>query len=513
MKKSVFILACLVFAFGCKRDEEQWSGVEGGGVVLQSKADAVVLPENPLSKQEVDDVLKAFLTREHDFRWEWAKPEVVWSAAHYGDSTIAIGYKPTGIGSIDDIIHTIDLNQPKWKNTHDALIQLIVSKVSESQRRDVKWEELLVEDDPVLPILIVKLVDRNAVEALMNLENVRYIEPLDYKLIEYTDERSSSGCSPSTLGAFSSDFTTITPNCKLPWNFNNHAIPAAWNTTQGQGITIGVIDAGISSSQALLNGSFNSGESNVGRPRTIGFTLGTTAFTSCSHGTAMSGTAVGPRNDTGAPVGVAYKSGLFFVRACNDVVLDGSSERTAVKNALVGLGNTASVRVISMSIGTPFASNVLLDGVNFATSKGKLIMAAAGTSFSWTSWWGVIYPAAYSNCVAVTGVNESNATCATCHDGSEVDFTIVMERNTNSDRNSLSLAQSGNTPTYIGGSSVATATASGIAAMVWSVNPSLTRAQVISILQQSSQYFPNPNSSKGYGQINANTAVMIASSM
>jgi hypothetical protein len=163
-----------------------------------------------------------------------------------------------------------------------------------------------------------------------------------------------------------------------------------------------------------------------------------------------------------------------------------------------------------MSIGTPFSSNVLLDGLNYATGMGKLVMAAAGTSFSWTSWWGVVYPAAYSNAVAVTGVNESNQTCETCHDGSQVDFTIVMERNANDDRNSLALAQSGNSPTYIGGSSVATATAAGIAAMVWSVKPSLTRSQVLSILQQSSQYWPSQNSSKGYGNINAWTAVTIA---
>ncbi|MBK8416854.1 MAG: hypothetical protein IPL22_21500 [Bacteroidetes bacterium] len=39
---------------------------------------------------------------------------------------------------------------------------------------------------------------------------------------------------------------------------------------------------------------------------------------------------------------------------------------------------------------------------NYAYGLGKFILAAAGTSFSWTSWWGVIYPAAYSSCVAVT---------------------------------------------------------------------------------------------------------------
>ena len=115
---------------------------------------------------------------------------------------------------------------------------------------------------------------------------------------------------------------------------------------------------------------------------------------------------------------------------------------------------------------TPFSSSVLSDGVNYAYGKGKLLMAAAGTSFSWTSWWGVIYPAAYSNCVAVTGVKENGSKCASCHDGSQVDLTICMERTSNSSRNSLSLSPSGATPSYIGGSSSATATAAGIAAFL-----------------------------------------------
>lgn len=510
MKKWTVFFVCAALLWSCMRDNDGEENVWNGGNALQTKADAVVLPDQPLTKNEVDDVLKAFLTREHDFHWHWAAPEVIWSAAHYGDSTIAIGYKPADVRSVDEMIHTLDLRSPKWRSTHDALIGLITATLSQSLGREVKWEEIRVEDDPVLPILTVKLVDRATVQALMNLENVRYMEPLDYRLVEYPEERSSSGCSPSSVNVVSSDYTALSPNCLLPWNFNHHGIPSAWNISQGQGITIGVIDAGISSSQALLNGSFNSGDSNVGRPRTIGYTLGSSAYTSCSHGTAMSGTAVGPRNNTGAPAGVAYKAGWFFVRACNDVVLDASAERTAVKNALVGLGNVPAVKVISMSIGTPFGSSVLQDGVNYVTNKGKLIMAAAGTSFSWTSWWGVIYPAAYSNCMAVTGVKENNSTCETCHDGSQVDFTIVMERNANDDRNSVSLSQSGNAPAYIGGSSVATATASGIAAMIWAVKPSLTRAQVISILQQSSQYYPSPHYSKGYGNINAFTAVTLA---
>jgi subtilisin family serine protease len=339
---------------------------------------------------------------------------------------------------------------------------------------------------------------------------VRYLEPLDYFPTAGRDERSTSGCSASTYALNSADLTTITPNARLPWNFNNHNIPAAWSSATGNGITVGVIDAGISSAQPLIGSDFNNGDSNVGRSITTGHTFGNSAFSSCTHGTSMSGQAVGPRNASGATTGVAYRSSLHFVRGCEDVVLDLSSERTGVKNALVALGNNNAVRVISMSIGTPFSSSVLADGVNYAYGKGKMLMAAAGTSFGWTSWWGVIYPAALSKCVAVTGVKENGSKCSSCHDGSQVDLTICMERSTNSSRNSLSLPASGTSPTYIGGSSSATATAAGIAALVWSANSTRTREQVLQCLTSTAQFASAPSSSKGYGNINAAAAVNCA---
>ena len=60
---------------------------------------------------------------------------------------------------------------------------------------------------------------------------------------------------------------------------------------------------------------------------------------------------------------------------------------------------------------------------------------------------------------------------------------------------------------YVGGSSVATATTAGIAALVWSKNPTWTRDQIINKMRQSATYYPTPNSSYGYGNVNAALAV------
>jgi subtilisin family serine protease len=110
--------------------------------------------------------------------------------------------------------------------------------------------------------------------------------------------------------------------------------------------------------------------------------------------------------------------------------------------------------------------------------------------------------------IAVTGVKEGATyqKCDDCHTGSKVDFTVVMQR-----------AATGNTvpvdsyydnqSDYVGGSSVATATTAGIAALVWSKNPTWTRTQVLTKMRQSASFYPTKNAEFGYGNINAFLAV------
>ena len=506
-----FLSACSLFILtSCyKNDDSNSNSSNTFHEVLKPKAIQTPIPEGiAFSQAKTDEIILQTLNERKDFRWEWMDLKTIWSAAQYGNQAVAIGYKPADLKDITSSIHSINLKSKPWKSVHDALLELILSEINKTALTPIKIEDILIEDDQTLPIITIRLTDKNTFTALYNLENVRYIEPLDYW--PQSKERSSSGCAASTISLNTSDWTTISPNCRLPWNYNNVNIPNAWNVSQGQGITVGIIDAGISSSQFFLSSLFNSGSSNVGRILTTDYTYGTTAYTTCTHGTSMSGLAVGPRNSGDATTGVAYKSNLHFIRACEDVVLDGASEKTGVKNALVKMGDKADVRIVSMSIGTPFSSSILEDGVNYASNKGKLIFAAAGTSYSWTSWWGVIYPASYAACIAITGVKDNGSTCASCHDRSEVDFTIPMERSSNTDRNSLSLPAAGSSPTYIGGSSCATATSAGIAALVWSARPSLSKTQVYLALRNSSQFYPSYSGSLGYGNLNAAAAVNLA---
>ncbi|MFM2135718.1 MAG: hypothetical protein RL021_1118 [Bacteroidota bacterium] len=502
----IFFLLTILLQTGCSRMEDP-AGTPSYPT-LQTKNNPVTLPTTPLlDRQSLDDRIVNLRNSNGSFQWSDVDLLTLCSACN-STGLVALGYQPATAEDTDNRLHTIDVTSGEWKAVHDQLLQFIMNELAR-KGQPVTREALLAEDDDVLPILILRLTDKEVITKLYNLKNTRYIEPYGYWPSEWV-ERSTSGCGVSGEPLNTADWTGITPGCLLPWNYNNLNIPAAWNTAQGEGIRIGVIDAGISSSQSLLGAQFTDGMSNVSRALTTDYTFGTSAYTSCSHGTSMCATAAGPRNAQNATTGIAYESSLHFIRGCEDVVLDLSSELSGVKKALVRMGNLSNIRVISMSIGTPLSSSVLRDGVIYAYNKGKLIMAAAGTSYSLTSWWGVIYPAAYNECVAVTGVKENGNRCSSCHDGSKVLFTVPMERDANSSRNSLALRPSTTTPSYIGGSSVATSTAAGIAALVFSVKPALDRAQVVDILSRTAQFYPNRNSSKGYGNLNASGAVNLA---
>jgi serine protease len=504
MKHILSICLVAIFFSSCSKNEPAQPGNDRP--VLQFKKNMADVPSvEPLNSQQIKTAVADSFSLHGDFRWSGQPLHFLWSGIKAA-GLFAIGYKPADVNNTSEIIHTINIKSGQWKEVHDAIIELAINELH-SQGINSTISDVIYEDDPVLPIIIFKTDNKFVLTKLYNLENVRYIEP--YGFWPYAPEFSSSGCAGSSTPVNVSDYSNILPACQLPWNFNNVNIPQAWNSATGTGIKIGIIDAGISSVQSLLGSQFNSGYSNTTRTISTSYTYGASAFSTCTHGTSMCGLAAGPRNALNSTTGVAYNCNLYFIRGCDDVLLDASSELSGVRNALVRLGDDAQVKIISMSVGTPFYSSTLLDGVTYAYNKGKMIFSAAGTSFSWTSWWGVIYPAAYSQCIAVTGVKENGNKCTTCHEGSQVKFTIPMERNADSQRNSLSLPYSGVSPTYIGGSSCATATCAGIAALVWSVNSNLTRTQVYDCLRNTAQ-FPVPVNNKGYGNPNAGAAVALA---
>lgn len=472
----------------------------------------------------IDAFIRQQLQEQSVFSWSAASDEMIWSALQQSDQVLSVGYRPAGETGVEERLASIQINDTKWLKARQQVLDIILAS-EKVTRPDLTSSALEVWEEHTLPVMDVRVERFETVQLLRASALVRYAEPMGYE--PEREERgegvlSSSGCGSNVANASlvaGTDYVTISPNAKQSWNYIYHGIPAAWTKATGAGIKVFVIDSGSETDQENLGTAFNQG-SSAGRsierivtlPRStfLGIPTGPveTADDGCGHGTAMAGACAAPRGTDGAACGVAYNCNLVTCRAAADVFLDESREVKGASDGFVKAANRSDVRIISMSMGRITSSSQLSDAIKYAYGKGKLMFCAAGTSFSWASgWFGVIFPASMAEVNAVTGVRENNvnSACVDCHSGSQTDFTVVMEKAADG-KNPLSLAMRGDAPSTVGGSSVATATMSGIAALVWSRYPSFTAAQVLNRLITNASNYPNRNNSFGWGLVNANTA-------
>jgi subtilisin family serine protease len=394
----------------------------------------------------------------------------------------------------------------------------LIYKYEREKTPSLRLEDLEVWKDKKLPVINIKIENIQTLKALRSLTLVRYAEPMGYDPIaEESKANESSVFDGSGCGGYDgnnslvngTDYTVVSPNTKVSWNYSYHGIQNAWTKSTGTGVKILVIDSGVSPDQDNLGSAFNQGLS-TGRTVEKIFTLPgeTSSDDQCGHGTTMCGAATAPRGTDGNACGVAYNSNLVACRASKDVFIDESSEIKGVSDAYVWGADNSSVKIISLSMGRISGSGQIKDAINYAYGKGKLMFCAGGTSFSWTAFFvGVIFPASLSNVQAVTGVKDKAtlSACNDCHKGRQIDFVIVMEKS-GSGLHALSTATSGDVPTTVGGSSVATSTASGIAALVWSRFPSYTREDVINKLTTTASGYPTKTNNYGWGKMNADAA-------
>ncbi|WP_405576248.1 S8 family peptidase [Winogradskyella sp. Asnod2-B02-A] len=498
--KKMYTLVVLILALtvvSCTKD-----------TITETESETLQFPDDPLTVQQINQRISESIRNTGDFDWNKEDAHFLWSALTHGQNVLTVGYGNEGQSFSEEVDN--DLITKKNNLVTSIIIEEKIDK-----------EDLKIKEDDVLTVFDVEVLNLETIIALRKSPNVRYLEPNGYNLyVQGSEQKSSSGCDTSAEYINPSHYSTITPNnAQVSWHFNEHNIQSAWNLSTGSGVTIGLIDTGVSKTQSLLNSiGINDGYSTGRSVQKYGTFIDSNWWWSsnydgphdkCGHGTAMGSTMASPRNDNGMPVGVAYNANLVAYRATEDVLLNDYHERKGVSMALTQLGNRSDVKIISMSIGYVWSIGNIKDAVKYAYSKGKLIFAAGGTSTSFTNGFGVIFPATMSETVAVTGVNDGSSyeRCDVCHSGNKIDFTIIMEGDNDTSKAPPVLNFYEGQRRYTGGSSVATATTAGIAALVWSRYPSWSRAQVLDRLKQSADFYPSKNSNFGYGNIDALEAV------
>ncbi|WP_046743624.1 S8 family peptidase [Kordia zhangzhouensis] len=504
MKKTNLKLVLVMAALGivsCSKDVNVTENPEEESVVVVQKT--------PLTPTQINAKINETIQSREKFEWTKMDAHFIWSATVHGDQILTVGY--------GDDANDFSKENSSAEGIKNRLLQRIVSLEGNGQK---KSSDILIDEDEKLNVIDVKIENIETVQDLLEQKGIRYIEPAGYRYMLHQGgtAESDSGCGYESQSLNSGDYTTVAPGAKVPWTFYKHNIPSAWSYSTGSGVGIGVIDTGLTPDNSLMNGNFNDGYSS-GRYRQRYGTYVDSWWPwststdgpndKCGHGTSMTSVATAPRNNDGMPVGVAYNANLISYRATKNVVLDGYHEQKGVANALTALGNRSDVKVISMSIGHIFSVGRIEDAIRYANNRGKLIFAAGGTSTSFTNFVGVIFPAWMDETVAVTGVTDASyyKECNICHKGGKIDFTVVMQRNGNASRTTPVLSYYNGQTDYVGGSSVATATTAGIAALVWSRHPSWTKTQVLNRLKQSADLYPYKDSNYGYGNIDALQAV------
>ena len=152
------------------------------------------------------------------------------------------------------------------------------------------------------------------------------------------------------------------------------------------------------------------------------------------HGTGTSSVIVSPKgaqgdygSSNGTPIavwGVAPGAKLIPLRVSRSVVLDVPWAGSGVLNLAkaIELAADRGAHVVSMSLGTGVGSSRLLKAVQYAQRQGVIVLAAAGNYVPF-----VVWPAAYSEVIAVAASNARRETWKYSSLGSAVDVTAPGE--------------------------------------------------------------------------------------
>jgi subtilisin family serine protease len=184
------------------------------------------------------------------------------------------------------------------------------------------------------------------------------------------------------------------------WGIDAAGFPDAWAVTRGAGVTVAVVDSGVVGNHEDLAGSVLQGTDFV--------SPGNGWNDQYWHGTFVAG-IIGAHLGNGLGIAGAAPS----VRILPVRVLDGSGSGSSA-NVAAGIIYSADhgARVINLSLGGTVGDAGVHAAVQYAVSKGSVVVAAAGNSGESGNPSPKIYPAAFPEVMAVGAVDSSHQRAA-----------------------------------------------------------------------------------------------------
>ncbi|MFC4357527.1 S8 family serine peptidase [Halobium salinum] len=265
----------------------------------------------------------------------------------------------------------------------------------------------------------------------------------------------------------------------------------AWDTTLGDSsVTIAVVDTGAQYDHPDLAGNY---KSNPGYDFADGDSDPYPDVPSDEyHGTHVSGCAAAVV-DNGSGVAGQGNSSLINGRALDE---SGSGSTSDIADAIEWAADQGA-DVINLSLGGGGYTSTMKNAVSYATTNGALVVAAAGNDGSGS----VSYPAAYSECMAVSAVDDNENLASFSQYGSSVEICapgVDVLSTTTEARGSYE---------KLSGTSMATPVTSGVAGLTLAKWSSLSNSDLRAHLKNTAEDIGLSSDQQGSGQADAYAAV------
>jgi hypothetical protein len=299
------------------------------------------------------------------------------------------------------------------------------------------------------------------------------------------------------------------------WNLRQISLPEAWVFTTGKAGPIAVIDTGadldhpdlaariwINEGEIPGNGLDDDGNGYSDDVYSWDFVNADgVPDDDHGHGSHVAGIAAAHTNNGVGVAGVAWQSRIMPLKALDRT--GGGWWADVLEAVVYAADNGASV--LNFSLGqSPDEPGVPLqaiqDAVSYARGKGCLLVAAAGNNDSQPA--PVMYPAAAPGVVAVAATTHDDAPWSGSNRGPEVDVAAP----------GVDIFSTGRFGSYYvsDGTSMATPHVSGLAALIWSLEPAFSVDQVTHVITSTAHdvYTPGWDQRTGWGRIDAQAAVL-----
>ncbi len=336
------------------------------------------------------------------------------------------------------------------------------------------------------------------IELLSAFSYIEYVEPVPYNTFEFQPNDMQSN---STSGQ---------------WGLWKIKAREAWDISKGDStITVAIVDDGLSMFHPDLFDNIwrNPGEiagnkiddDNNGYVDDIyGWDAGNNdnnpvhPKTSFTHGTHVGGIAGSVTNNARGVASIGFNIALIPVKC----TFDAQASPTSIPQGYAGITYAANAKadIINCSWSSPSSSQTAQAVINYATSRGCIIIAAASND-------GINqrrYPAAYAGVIAVASSDINDRKSGFSNYGTWVDITAPGSR-------IRSTIAANNGYAILSGTSMSSPMVAGLMGLMKSHNPQLTNAQLEQCLLDSSDDIYGLNTAftgfLGSGRINAQKAM------